>query len=95
MLKTLMICSARSLPSIVVCFIGVTAFKNGFKYFGIVFNIQLWLVFLVLWSVGTLTGFLFGEVANDIIPLFSILIFLIGILFLIVSLIFGPRKKTG
>ena len=93
MLERLVIYAARSLPSIIICFIGIAAIKYGFKRFGMVFKIQLWIVFLVLWFLGALSGLLFGVTAVQKLPSIALPIFLIGILFWIVSLILGSRKK--
>ena len=92
MLKLLVIYAAMSLPSILICFIGIAAIKSGFNRFGMFFNIPLWLVFLFLWVAGILTGVLFGVPAIQKLPIVALPIFLIGILFWIASLIFGSRK---
>lgn len=94
MLERLVYYASRSLPSIIMCFIGITAIKYGFKRFGLVLKIQLWLVFLVLLFLGTLSGFLFGVNAVEKTPAIALPVFLIGILFWIVSIIFGRRKKV-
>jgi len=71
---------------------GIVAFKYGLQRFGVLFKVPLWLVFVVLWLLGTLTGFLFGVQAVQKIPALALPIFLIGILFWIVSLIFGSKR---
>lgn len=93
MLEILVIYAAGSLPSIIICFIGIMSFKYGFKRFGMMFKIKLWIVFLVLWFFGTLSGLLFGVTAVQKLSTIALLIFFIGVLFWIVSLIFGSRKK--
>src|SRR3989304_6478380 len=92
MLETLVIYCIRPLPSIIICFMGIVAFKYGLQRFGVLFKVPLWLVFVVLWLLGTLTGFLFGVQAVQKIPALALPIFLIGILFWIVSLIFGSKR---
>lgn len=93
MLEILVTYASRSLPSVIICFLGIAAIKYGFKRFGMVFKIRLWIVFLFLWVFGTLSGLLFGVTALDKNPAIALPIFLIGVLFWIVSLIFGSRKK--
>lgn len=93
MLERLIIYAARSLPSIIICFIGIVAFKYGLQRFGILLRIQLWLVFVVLWIFGTLTGFMFDVATVQNISTFAFPIFLIGIFFWLVSLIFGSKRK--
>lgn len=95
MLESLVIYAARSLPSIIICFIGIIAIKCGFNRFGMVFRVQLWAVFLVLWAFAVLSGLLFGVPVVQKLPIIALPIFLIGILFWIVSLIFGSRKKLN
>ena len=91
--KLLVVYAPRSLPSVIICFVGIAAIKYGFKRFGMVFKIQLWIVFLLLWIFGTLSGLLFCVTAFEKIPAIALPIFFIGVLFWIVSLIFGSRKK--
>lgn len=92
MLELLVIYATRSLPSILICFIGIAATKSGLNRFGMFFKIPLWLVFLFLWAAGILTGVLLGVPAIQKLPIVALPVFLIGILFWIVSLIFGSRK---
>lgn len=84
---------ARSLPSVMLCFIGISAIKYGFRRFGVVIKTRLWIVILVLWLLGILSGLLFGVTAVQKLPTIALPIFFIGVLFWIVSLIFGSRRK--
>lgn len=93
MIETLIIYAAGSLPSIIICFVGIATFKYGMQRFGKLLNIKLWLVFVVLWLSGIFTGFLFGTVVEQYIPIISLPIFLIGVLFWLISLVFAFAKK--
>lgn len=93
MLEMLVIYAARSLPSVMICFIGIIAIKYAFNRFGMVFKIHLWAVFLVLWVFSVLSGLLFGLPAVQKLPIIALPIFFVGVLFWIVSLIFSSRKK--
>lgn len=89
----LLVYAPMSLPSVIICFVGIAAIKYGFKRFGMVFKIQLWIVFLLLWIFGTLSGLLFGVTALEKIPAIALPVFFIGVLFWTVSLFFGSGKK--
>jgi hypothetical protein len=85
--------SFESLPSTIISFVGIAAFKYGLKRFGKPLKIKLWLVFVVLWLFGFLTPIFLGPAAFQYMPAFGLPIFVLGVLFWIASLIFGVIKR--
>ena len=95
MLNQLLIYTAlsfESLPSIIICFVGIAAFKEGLRRFGKVLKIKLWLVFIVLWLFGFLTPFVFGPVAFQYMSAIALPVLLLGVLIWITSLCFHSNK---
>ena len=84
----------ESLSSIIICFVGIAAFKYGLKRFGKLLKIKLWLVFVVLWFFGFLTPLFFGPAAFQYMSAFVLSIFVLGTLFWIASLIFGVIESV-
>jgi len=96
MFEELTIVAARVLPSVIIFFFGIVAFKAGLRRFGRSLKIQLRLVLVLLWIFGTLTGFLFGTAVVQIFPVFALPVFFIGVFYWLVSLFFSSkRKKTN
>ena len=91
--------SFEALPAIVLCFIGIAAFKAGLQRFGILLRIKLWLVFIVLWLFGYVTPFFIpqgryqGEVAFKYMVAIGLAVFVLGVLFWIASCIFGVIRN--
>jgi len=86
--------AARTLFPIFLCFLGIAAFKYGLQRFDLKFKLPLWLAFISLWILGTLISFIFGlEIAGKIVPGFSLLVFVIGLIVWVIGLLFGRRKK--
>ncbi len=95
MIEQLLLYGVRILPSILICFVGIAAFKYGLQRFGVKFKLPLIIVFISLWVSGTLIGFLFGQTASENIPFIALPIFLVGVIFLLISLVFRHKKKQG
>jgi uncharacterized integral membrane protein len=95
MIEQLLLYGVRILPSILICFVGIAAFKYGLQRFGVKFKLPLIIVFISLWVSGTLIDFLFSETASRIITFIALPVFLVGSLFWLISLIFRHKKKQG
>jgi len=93
MLQALAIYACMSLPSVIICFIGVIALKCGLERLDVMFRIRLWIIFSVLWFLVALSGVLFGIKTSEKFTYIALETFAIGSVFWIVALLFGSRKK--
>jgi hypothetical protein len=93
MLQALAIYACMSLPSVTICFLGVIALKCGFDRLEVAFKLPLWIIFLALWFLVSLSCVLFGIKISEKFAYFALGTFTIGTVFWILSLFFGSRKK--
>jgi|GEM_PF-5455156 len=87
--------AGNGVATAVAAWVGLAVFLTGLKRFGIFVKFPLWLLFLVLWLLSTIVGFLGGTPATKIISLMAVSALIIGILFYLVSLPLGKSNEKG
>ena len=86
MLERLIFYASSGLVTALAAWVGVAAILQARKRFGHGEKLPLWLLFIILWMVTTLAGFVGGAGASGIITPIAVVVLVIGILVYLVSL---------
>ena len=84
--------ASRGIATAGAAWIGFAAFLAGLNGFGVNVKLPLWLLFVGLWVVATIVGFLGGSWAAKMTSLIAASVLIIGVLFYLVSLAMGKNK---
>lgn len=94
MLDRLAFFIGNSLPMTGVAWAGYAAACYGLRRLGYTIKFPLWVVFLVLWVVITLAGFVGGTQTTNVISTIAILLLVGGIVVYLISFPAGRKRKT-